>query len=78
MEKNKDIRKTPLIDLVLGLTNIDKELGQIMVEKDRLYRRTTSLKKEYNEIIAEIVRRFPPLENDINLQPKKLRKRKGE
>lgn len=76
MKEKKDLTKTPLIDLINSLTNIDKELGIILVQKDRLYKRTTELKKEYNDIIYELYRRFPPLENDVNIQPKTLRKRK--
>lgn len=76
MKEKKDLTKTPLIDLINSLTNIDKELGIILVQKDRLYKRTTELKKEYNDIIYELHRRFPPLKNDVNLQPKTLRKRK--
>ena len=62
MKEKKDLTKTPLIELIYSLTDIDKELGMILVQKDRLYKRTTELKK--------------PLENDVNLQPKTLRKRK--
>lgn len=76
MKEKKDLTKTPLIDLINSLTNIDKELGMILVQRDRLYKRTTELKKEYNDIIYELYRRFPPLENDVNIQPKTLRKRK--
>ena len=76
MKEKKDLTKTPLIELIYSLTDIDKELGMILVQKDRLYKRTTELKKEYNDIIYELHRRFPPLENDVNLQPKTLRKRK--
>lgn len=76
MKEKKDLTKTPLIELIYSLTDIDKELGMILVQKDRLYKRTTELKKEYNDIIYELYRRFPPLENDVNIQPKTLRKRK--
>ena len=76
MKEKKDLTRTPLIDLINSLTEIDKELGMILVQKDRLYKRTTELKKEYNDIIYELYRRFPPLENDVNIQPKTLRKRK--
>lgn len=76
MKEKKDLTRTPLIELINSLTEIDKELGMILVQKDRLYKRTTELKKEYNDIIYELYRRFPPLENDVNIQPKTLRKRK--
>ena len=76
MKEKKDLTRTPLIELINSLTNIDKELGMILVQRDRLYKRTTELKKEYNDIIYELHRRFPPLENDVNLQPKVIRKRK--
>lgn len=76
MKEKKDLTKTSLIELIYSLTDIDKELGMILVQKDRLYKRTTELKKEYNDIIYELYRRFPPLENDVNIQPKTLRKRK--
>lgn len=76
MKEKKDLTRTPLIELINNLTEIDKELGMILVQRDRLYKRTTELKKEYNDIIYELYRRFPPLENDVNIQPKTLRKRK--
>lgn len=76
MKEKKDLTRTPLIDLINSLTEIDKELGMILVQRDRLYKRTTELKKEYNDIIYELHRRFPPLENDVNLQPKILRKKR--
>ena len=76
MKEKKDLTRTPLIELINSLTEIDKELGIILVQKDKLYKRTTELKKEYNDIIYELHRRFPPLENDVNLQPKVIRKKK--
>lgn len=76
MKEKKDLTRTPLIELINSLTEIDKELGMILVQKDRLYKRTTELKKEYNDIIYELYRRFPPLENDVNIQPKTLRKKR--
>ena len=33
-----------------------------------------SIKYDYNNIIKEIHRRFPPLVDDVNLQPKVMRK----
>ena len=76
MKEKKDLTRTPLIELINSLTEIDKELGMILVQRDRLYKRITELKKEYNDIIYELYRRFPPLKNDVNIQPKTLRKRK--
>ena len=76
MKEKKDLTRTPLIELINSLTEIDKELGMILVQRDRLYKRTTELKKDYNDIIYELHRRFPPLENDVNLQPKTIRKKR--
>ena len=74
MENKKDLTKTPLVDLLnsLSLLNI-----KLMIEKDRANEDTIEkLKISYNEIIMEITRRFPPLSNDVNFQPKVLKKKK--
>lgn len=49
---------------ILQLAN---RLNQIEIE-------ITNLEIEYNKIIYELKRRMPHLENDINLEKKKVRK----
>lgn len=65
----EDITKEPLINLIKNLTDLQTKIDMLELE-------TEYAKKEYNKIISEIVRRFPNLENDVNLQPKTLGKRK--
>ena len=72
----EDITKVPLITLIDRLTSIDTQLGMLEVRRDRIDIKLEQLKIEYNTIISEIVRRFPPLENDVNLQPKTLGKKR--
>lgn len=72
----EDITKVPLITLIDRLTAIDNALGMLDVKRDRLDNEIESIKIEYNKIICELYRRFPPLENDINIQPKTLRKKR--
>lgn len=64
----EDITKEPLINLIKNLTDLQTKIDMLELE-------TEYAKKEYNKIISEIVRRFPNLENDVNLQPKTLGKK---
>lgn len=63
----EDIIKEPLINLIKNLTDLQTKIDMLELE-------TEYAKKEYNKIISELVRRFPNLEDDINLQPKTLKK----
>ena len=72
MKNKKDLTKTPLIDLVKDLSKLDIKVTELSIRKhdsDEI----EQVKTEYNSIIGEIVRRFPPLKDDVNLQPKVLR-----
>ena len=64
----EDITKEPLINLIKNLTDLQTKIDMLELE-------TEYAKKEYNKIISEIVRRFPNLENDVNLKPKTLGKK---
>lgn len=70
----KDLTKTPLIELVVELTKIDNKINEYLLKKDRIDDSIESIKSDYNDIIKEIHRRFPPLVDDVNLQPKVMRK----
>ena len=70
----KDVTKTPLIELVVELTKIDNKINEYLLKKDRIDDSIESIKSDYNDIIKEIHRRFPPLVDDVNLQPKVMRK----
>ena len=70
----KDLTKTPLIELVAGLTEIDNKINEYLLKKDKIDDSIESIKSDYNDIIKEIHRRFPPLVDDVNLQPKVMRK----
>lgn len=76
MKEQKDLTSVPLVDLITDLTMLDQEIGMIQVQINDLYKKSIKLTEKYNDIINELHRRFPPLENDINLQPKTLRRRK--
>lgn len=73
---SEDITKESLISLVNRLTEIDNQLGLFLVKIDRLNNEIDLMKIEYNKIVSEIHRRFPPLKNDTNLQPKTLGKKR--
>lgn len=77
MENKRDLTKIPLIDLVKGLSNLDRRITELMLEKDGNDDAIEYVKIEYNNIIGEIIRRFPPLKDDVNLQPKTLKKKRG-
>lgn len=70
----KDLTKTPLIELVAGLTEIDNRINEYLLKKDKIDDSIEAIKSDYNNIIKEIHRRFPPLVDDVNLQPKVMRK----
>ena len=74
MENKKDLTKTPLIDLVKKLSEIDNKLDECLLIKSELDITIEQTTSEYNDIIKEIHRRFPPLVNDVNLQPKVVKK----
>ena len=75
MENKKDLTKTSLIDLVKKLSEIDNKLDEcLLIKKSKLDIDIEQTISEYNDIIKEIHRRFPPLVNDVNLQPKVVKK----
>ena len=76
MEDKKDLTKTPLIDLVKSLSFLDRQITELLIENGGKDDIIEQVKIEYNAIIEEIIRRFPPLKDDVNLQPKVLRKKK--
>ena len=76
MEDKKDLTKTPLIDLVKCLSFLDRQITELLIENGGKDDIIEQVKIEYNAIIEEIIRRFPPLKDDVNLQPKVLRKKK--
>lgn len=45
-------------------------LNRIQIEEDKIGIRTIALEKERLQVIKELCRRLPNLENDENLQPK--------
>ena len=59
--KLNQINTTALVDLVIRMSDIDQEVQRKGYELVRL-------KEEYNAIIKEVWRRFPPLEHDPNIQ----------
>lgn len=71
----KDLTKEPLIDLVKDLSKLDVKVTELSI-RDHYSEEIDRVKMEYNDIINEIVRRFPPLKDDVNLQPMVLRKTK--
>lgn len=75
MKEQKDLTSVPLVDLITDLTMLDQEVGMIQVQRNDLYKKSIKLTEKYNDIINEIIRRFPQLENDKNFQPKTLIKR---
>lgn len=58
----KDLSKTPLVDLVMELTELERDIDL------KVYK--------YNLIILEIYKRFPNLENKEEFRPKILTKDK--
>lgn len=62
MKDYKDLSKTPLKDLVMELTELERDIDL------RVYK--------YNLIILEIYKRFPNLENQEEFRPKILTKDK--
>lgn len=74
MEDKKDLKGMSIINLVLELTNLDTKISEYMLKKDKIDDSIETIKSDYNNIIKEIHRRFPPLVDDVNLQPKVMRK----
>lgn len=72
MKDKKDLTKEPLINLVKDLSRLDIRVTELSI-KEHDSEEIEQVKTEYNSIIGEIVRRFPPLKDDVNLQPKVLR-----
>lgn len=56
----KNIKETPLIDLLHELDNIEKNIETLITKR--------------NEIILELWKRVPNLENEDEFQPKVLRR----
>ena len=52
----------------------DKSVLQLANRMNEIEIEISNLELEYNKIIHEIKRRMPKLENDVNLQKKKVRK----
>ena len=52
----------------------DKSVLQLANRMNEIEIEIANLELEYNKIIHEIKRRMPKLENDVNLQKKKVRK----
>ena len=75
MKDKKDLTKTPLIDLVKDLSKLDIKVTELSI-RNHNSDEVEQVKMEYNDIISEIIRRFPPLKDDVNLQPMVLRKKK--
>lgn len=75
MKDKKDLTKTPLIDLVKDLSKLDIKVTELSI-RNHSSSEIEQVKMEYNDIINEIVRRFPPLKDDVNLQPMVLKKTK--
>lgn len=71
----KDLTKEPLIDLVKDLSKLDIKVTELSI-RDHYSEEIDKVKMEYNAIINEIVRRFPPLKDDVNLQPMILKKKR--
>lgn len=69
--KSVDLKNIPTLVLVYRLNELiqlsdEQEIKQIEIEK------------EYNDIVFELWRRIPSLENDINIQPKTKKRVKNE
>lgn len=58
----KNIKETPLIDLLHEMDKIEKDIDKLIIKR--------------NEIIFELWRRVPTLENEEEFQPKVLEKTK--
>ena len=71
----KDLTKEPLIDLVKDLSKLDIKVTELSI-RGHYSEEIDKVKMEYNDIINEIVRRFPPLKDDVNLQPMTLKKKR--
>ena len=52
----------------------DKTVLQLAYRLNQIEREINDLSIEYNQIVKEIQRRNPNLENDVNLEKKKVRK----
>ena len=76
MKDKKDLSKVSLIELVIRLTDIDNELNEYSLRKNKIQDKIESIKYEYNDIIYELYNRFPPLMDDPNIQPKVMKKKK--
>ena len=76
MKDKKDLSKVSLIQLVMRLTDIDNELNEYSLRKNKIQDKIESIKYEYNDIIYELYNRFPPLMDDPNIQPKVMKKKK--
>lgn len=55
----------------------DKSVLQLANRMNEIEIEISNLELEYNKIIYEIKRRMPNLENDVNLQKKKVRVNKN-
>ena len=55
----------------------DKSVLQLANRMNEIEIEISNLELEYNKIIHEIKRRMPKLENDVNLQKKKVRVNKN-
>lgn len=71
----RDLTKEPLIDLVNRLDIIDTKLTGLLLRKEEVNYNLETLKMEYNNIIKELHRRFPPLAKDDAFQPKVMKKK---
>ena len=75
MEDKKDLSKVPLITLLIRLDDIDAKLTGLLIKREETDYSLEELKIEYNEIIEEIHKRFPPLKKDAVFQPKVMKKK---
>ncbi len=77
----EDLEKTPTVTLVNDMTILDQQIGLKTLKLEKLKLELYQLQQElavmipkYEENRAELIKRFPMLENNVEFQPKKIKK----
>ena len=78
-----ELEKTPLIRIIEDLERLNQDIGIKIIKYEKQPSRKLGFEidlmvAKYNLLIMELYRRFPFLQENEELQPKKMMKKKGE